>query len=157
MQDGILIETGDARVFKETMSVPVLLQGLHDPASAADAIARGHGDMMMLARPLLADPEYARKACEGRFEDIVQCDRDNYCLRRMMLGMPVRCTVNSTMGRESRKPGSLPPVKRLVQAPVEKVILQLTSSKWFMDVAGLVMKRRTQRQTDRATRGAPTT
>jgi 2,4-dienoyl-CoA reductase (NADPH2) len=144
MQDGILIDTGDARVFKETMSVPVLLQGLHDPARAAEAIAAGHGDMMMLARPLMADPEYARKACEGRFDDIVQCDRDNYCLRRMMLGMPVRCTVNSTMGRESRKPGSLPPVKRLVQAPVEKVILELTSSKWFLDVAGLVMKRRTQ-------------
>jgi 2,4-dienoyl-CoA reductase-like NADH-dependent reductase (Old Yellow Enzyme family) len=140
--DGDLIDNGDSRVFKKTLSVPVLLQGLHDTARAAQAIAGGHGDMVMLARQMLADPEYARKACEGRIDEIVRCDRDNQCLRRLMLGMPIRCSVNPRMGRESRSPGRLPPFKRLVQAPAEKLILGLTSSKWFMELVGLVRKKR---------------
>jgi 2,4-dienoyl-CoA reductase-like NADH-dependent reductase (Old Yellow Enzyme family) len=145
--DGGLIDNGDARVFKETLSVPVLLQGLHDPARVAQAIAGGYGDMVMLARQMLADPEYARKACQGNIDDIVRCDRDNYCARRMMLGMPVRCSVNPRMGRESRRPGSLPPVKRLVQVPAEQALLGLTGSKWFMDLVGWVMRKRKQAQT----------
>jgi 2,4-dienoyl-CoA reductase-like NADH-dependent reductase (Old Yellow Enzyme family) len=140
--DGDLVDNGDARVFKETLSVPVLLQGLHDPARGAQAIAGGHGDMVMLARQMLADPEYARKTCQGHIDDIVRCDRDNQCLRRLMLGMPTRCSVNPRMGRESQRPGALPPIKRLVQAPAEKVVLGLTGSKWFMELAVWVMKKR---------------
>jgi hypothetical protein len=60
----------------------------------------------------------------------------------MMLGMPVRCSVNPRTGRESRRPGSLPPIKRLVQVPAEQALLGLTGSKWFMDLVGLVMKKR---------------
>lgn len=139
--DGGLVDNGDARVFKKALSVPVLLQGLHDPGRAAEAIAGGHGDMVMQARQMLADPEYARKASQGRIDDIVRCDRDNYCVRRLVLNMPIRCTVNHAMGRESREPGTLPPVKRLVKAPAEKVILGLTGSKWLMGLAGSVTKK----------------
>jgi len=91
---------------------------------------------------MLADPEYARKTCQGHIDDIVRCDRDNQCLRRLMLGMPIRCSVNPRMGRESQRPGALPPIKRLVQAPAEKVVLGLTGSKWFMELAVWVMKKR---------------
>jgi 2,4-dienoyl-CoA reductase-like NADH-dependent reductase (Old Yellow Enzyme family) len=139
--DGGLIDNGDARLFKDTLSVPVLLQGLHDPARAAQAIAGGHGDMVMLARQMLADPEYARKACQGDIDEIVRCDRGNYCTRRMIFGMPARCSVNPRMGRESRRPGEFPPIERLARAPAEQAILGLTGSKWFMDLVGLVMKK----------------
>lgn len=138
--DGGMIESGDARVFKQALSVPVLVQGLHDPANAAAAIADGHGDAVMLARPMLADPDYARKATTGRADDIVRCNRDNHCMRRLVMGMPIRCLVNPAMGRESRAPGALPPLKRFVQAPVEEVVLGLTGSPRLMKLAGSMMK-----------------
>ncbi|WP_263588039.1 NADH:flavin oxidoreductase [Sphingopyxis sp. GC21] len=140
--DGGLVDTGDARLFRNALSVPLLLQGLHDPARAAEAIADGHGDMVMLARPMLADPDYARKACSGRTDDIVHCTRDNLCMRRLVFNMPVRCSVNPAMGRESRKSGSLPPARRFIEAPVEKAILALTGSRRFMGLVGAVIKRR---------------
>src|SRR4051794_22300828 len=100
--DGELVDSGDADVFKQVLSVPVLIQGLHDPARASRAIEDGHGDLVMLARPLLADPTYALKVMAGRPDTIVLCDRNNVCMVRMIMGMPVRCTVNPAMGRESR-------------------------------------------------------
>jgi 2,4-dienoyl-CoA reductase (NADPH2) len=126
----------DADVFKNKLSVPLLIQGMHDPANAAQAIAEGYGDLIMLARPLLADPDYARKVIEGRPDDIVPCDRANLCMRRMIFGMPVRCASNPLMGRESRRPGSLPPRDRVVKAPIEKMVLKITGSKKTMEFLG---------------------
>ena len=139
--DGGLIDSGDAFVFKKMLSVPVLLQGLHDPARAAQAVADGHGDMVMLARPLLADPNYARKVAEGRPNTIIRCNRDNHCIRRLMFNMPVRCTMNSEMGRESRRFKRLPPPKRLVQGAIESLILRATGSARLMSVIGPLMKK----------------
>jgi len=138
--DGALVDSGDARVFKEALSVPVLIQGLHDPANAARAIAGGHGDMVMLARQMLADPDYARKVVDGRAGAIVRCDRDNYCMRRLVFNMPIRCTVNPEMGRESRQ-GGHPPLGRLLKAPVEEAILKFTGSRALMKAIGKVMSK----------------
>jgi 2,4-dienoyl-CoA reductase (NADPH2) len=138
--DGAMIDSGDARVFKQTLSVPVLIQGLHDPASAARAIAGGHGDLVMWARPMLADPDLARKVSEGRLADIVRCRRDNYCIRRMVFGMPVRCEVNPEMGRESRGSRGLPPVERILKRPIESVVLGLTGSPGVMRFLGSLRK-----------------
>lgn len=139
--DGELVDSGDARLFKESLSVPVLIQGIHDPARAGKAIADGHGDLVMLARPMLADPDYARKVCEGRPETITRCVRDNLCMRRMVFNMPVRCEVNPGMGRESRKPGVFPPVERMVKGPIESVVLALTGSKRVMGLLGAITKK----------------
>lgn len=137
-EDGELVDSGDARLFKENLSVPVLIQGIHDPARAAKALAEGNGDLIMLARPMLADPAYARKVCEGHPETITRCVRDNLCMRRMVFNMPVRCEVNPRMGRESRGSG-LPPLDRLLKAPVEKAVLALTGSPGFMKLVGAIM------------------
>ena len=135
-QDGALIDNGDARLFKETLSVPLMVQGLHDPRNAARAVAERHGDLVMLARPMLADPDYARKLREGRGDAIVTCDRDNYCMRRMVFGMPVRCSVNPAMGRESRAKGEARPLKRWLRGPLEAVVLALTGSSAVMGLVG---------------------
>lgn len=136
--DGDLVDSGDARVFKDTLRVPVLIQGIHDPVRAAKALEEGNGDLIMLARPLLADPDYARKVSEGRAETITRCMRDNLCMRRMVFGMPVRCEANPAMGRESRQ-GALPPLERILKAPLESAVLALTGSPAFMKVVGAVM------------------
>lgn len=136
--DGEVAASGDARIFKEALSVPVMLPMIHDPALSAQAIAAGDGDMVMLARPLLADPDYARKVIEGEQDAIVKCryaeDNCTYCMRRLTLRMPIRCAVNPRLGRESRK-GSLPPLKRIIRAPVEEVMLKAVTSRPLMRVA----------------------
>lgn len=133
--DGALVESGDAKLFRDALSVPVLIQGLHDPVNAAQALEGGHGDMVMLARQMLADPDYARKVTEGRIEDITRCERDNHCVRRLVMGMPIRCRLNPEMGRESRN-GALPPLERIVKAPLEQAVLKLTGSPALVALAG---------------------
>lgn len=120
------------------LSAPVLIQGIHDPARAAKALEEGHCDLVMLARPMLSDPDYARKVYEGRPETIARCMRDNRFMRRMVFGMPVRCEVNSGTGRESRH-GALPPFERMLKAPLESTILALTGSPAFMKAGGAIV------------------
>ncbi|MEZ5897166.1 MAG: NADH:flavin oxidoreductase [Parvularculaceae bacterium] len=145
--DGAMIDSGDAKVFKKALKVPVMIQGVHDPVFAERAIREGHGDFVMLARQMLADPDYAIKLRDGRAAEIVKCDRQNLCMRRMVFGMPVRCGVNPEMGRESRANGGGRPIGRLVQAPLESVVLSLTGSPTVM---GLVGKLATHTQGKRA-------
>lgn len=142
VRDGGLIDGGEARLFKEALAIPVMIQGLHDPVNAARAITEGHGDFVMLARPMLADPEYANKLRAGRSGEIVVCDRNNYCMRRMVFGMPVRCSVNPRMGRESREKGESRPLKRWIQAPVEQAVLTLTGSAFLMSFVGKFMPKK---------------
>lgn len=134
--DGGMIDSGEAKIFKRVLSVPVMFQGVHDPLLAAKAIEGGHGDFAMFARQMLADPDYAIKVKAGRAADIVKCDRQNLCMRRMVFGMPVRCSVNPEMGRESRQSGASRPAGRLLKAPLESVILSLTGSPGVMGVLG---------------------
>ncbi|MBO4253323.1 oxidoreductase [Streptomyces griseorubiginosus] len=133
---------GEAKIFREALSGPLLIGGVHGPGGATQVVSGGHGDAVMLARPLLADPEFANKIRDGRAPEIVQCDRHNQCLRRMTLGMPIRCTVNPRMGRESRQPGSLPPAERLVKAPVERAVLAASGNPRLMSLVGKLAKKR---------------
>lgn len=135
-EDGSMLAHGEPPIFKKALKVPTLLSNAHDPYLAARAIEEGQADMSMLARQLLADPDYANKVRAGAIDTIVRCDRDNLCMRRMVMGFPVRCEVNPRMGRESRTPGQWPPAERLLQAPLEQVALTLTRSRTFMRVAG---------------------
>ena len=139
--DGGQIDSGDAAIFRKMLDIPIMVQGLHAPARAAQAIAQGHGDLVMLARPLLADPDYAAKVAAGRPETITACNRDNLCIRRMVMGMPVRCAVNPAMGRESRATGTLPPLARLVKRPLEECALGLAGSSPFINLMGAMMNR----------------
>jgi len=139
--DAAAIEHGEAQVFREALSCPLILGSIHDPRRAAQAVAAGHGDAVMFARQMLADPEYANKVREGRAHEIVRCDRHNLCMRRMIMGMPVRCTVNPRMGRESRALGKRPPVQRLIKAPIEHAVLSATGSERLMSLAGKVARK----------------
>lgn len=131
-EDGTQLKYGEPAIFKRALTVPTLMSNAHDPGLAAKAIGNGEADMTMLARQMLADPEYANKVRAGAVDTIVRCRRDNVCMRRMVMGLPVRCEVNPRMGRESREPGQWPPLGRMIQAPMEHVMLQLTTSRTFM-------------------------
>lgn len=134
--DGESITHGEAQAFRAALSCRLILGSIHDPQLAAEAIADGHGDAVMFARQLLADPRYADKVRAGDIAGIVRCDRRNECMRRMVLDMEVRCTRNPRMGRESRPPGAWPPARRLVKAPIERAVLAATGSERLMAAAG---------------------
>lgn len=134
-EDGSLLRHGEPQIFKQALGVPIMLQNAHSPHLAAEAIRAGDADMTMLARPFLADPDYARKVFDGNVQGIVQCKRDNHCVQRLIMGFPVRCEVNPRMGREARTPGKLPPIDRLIKSPVERVALKLANSPVTLNLA----------------------
>lgn len=141
LHDGTLIEHGEAQAFRAALSVPLILQGFHDPKNAAAAIQGGYGDAITLARPLLADPDYAAKVESGRMEEIIRCDRHHLCLRRLVFNMPVRCSANPATGREARQ-GKIPPLKRILAAPIERVVLALTGSQSLMGIVRWLLQRK---------------
>jgi 2,4-dienoyl-CoA reductase-like NADH-dependent reductase (Old Yellow Enzyme family) len=140
--DAAAVEHGEAQIFRRALSCALILGSTHDPGRAAQLVAEGHADAVMFARQMIADPEYANKLRDGRAHEIVRCDRDNVCMRRMIMGMPVRCTVNPRMGRESRVPGKRPPIQRIMKAPVERAVLSATGSERLMSLAGKAAKKR---------------
>lgn len=84
--------------------VPVVAVGkLGYPDVAEAALRDGSCDMVMLARPLLADPEWPRKVFAGRVQEIVPCigDHDG-CLSEIVRGGHIQCAVNPRAGFEEQ-------------------------------------------------------
>lgn len=68
-----------AAEIKRHVSVPVaVVGGINDPADAEQWIAQGKCDLVVLCRQLQADPDFARKAEQGRSDEIRPCIR---CMR----------------------------------------------------------------------------
>lgn len=82
------------------------------PDLAESALRDGACDMIMLARPLLADPEWANKAYAGRVDEIRPCIGDQEgCLHEIFEGGHIRCSVNPRTGLEDVIPRELPPAQ----------------------------------------------
>ena len=65
------------------------------PQVAEDILASGASDMVSLARPLLADPEFLNKAASGRSDEINTCIACNQaCLDHAFVGKTASCLVN---------------------------------------------------------------
>ncbi|WCB93411.1 NADH oxidase [Baekduia alba] len=105
-------EKGYARAVKDVSTKPVFLVGrITTPEDAERLLEEEQGDAICLARQMFADPEWGRKAREGRSEDIRRCVAANLCWRKASTGQRVQCVYNPTMGRESRwGAGTLTPV-----------------------------------------------
>ena len=89
------------RVKQAVGAVPVVGCGrIIEPAAAESALAAGQFDLLGLCRPLLADAEWARKAAEGRTEEIRRCLSCNQCWGWITHGQPIGCVHNATTGRE---------------------------------------------------------
>lgn len=71
------------------------------PDLAEKALRDGMCDMIMLARPLLADPQWANKAYAGRVDEICPCIGDQEaCLNELVEGGHLKCSVNPRTGLE---------------------------------------------------------
>ena len=76
--------------------VPVVGVGkLGAPDLAESALRDGKCDMVMLGRPLLADPEWCNKAYAGKVEDITPCiGCQEGCINEFVEGGHPQCAVN---------------------------------------------------------------
>jgi 2,4-dienoyl-CoA reductase-like NADH-dependent reductase (Old Yellow Enzyme family)/thioredoxin reductase len=104
-----------------TVRIPVIAGGgLRHPDFCERILEQRKADFIGLARPLFADPEWPRKAMEGRPEDIRMCIFCNECLwgsaGRRRGGGARRCTVNAAAGRERE-------FANLVPASVKKNVM----------------------------------
>lgn len=90
------------------LPVPVVAVGkLGFPDLAEEALRDGFCDMVMLGRPLLADPEWPNKAFSGRVDRIRPCIGDQEgCLGELVEGGRPMCAVNPRTGFEDRLDGS---------------------------------------------------
>jgi 2,4-dienoyl-CoA reductase (NADPH2) len=81
---------------KPHVSLPlVAVNRINMPAVAEDILAAGQADMVSLARPLLADPEWPAKARAGRAHAINTCIACNQaCLDHVFENRTASCLVN---------------------------------------------------------------
>jgi 2,4-dienoyl-CoA reductase (NADPH2) len=87
---------------KEAVPIPVMATNrINTPEVAEQLLAEGVADAVGLARPLLADPEFALKARAGRAADINTCIACNQaCLDFIFREEPATCLVNPRACRE---------------------------------------------------------
>ena len=95
------------------LPVPVVAVGkLGYPDVAERALHEGSCDMVMLGRPLLADPEWPNKAFAGRVADIRPCiGCQEGCLNEFVEGGHPQCAVNPRCSFEHLMPESPAPAK----------------------------------------------
>ena len=101
---------------KKAVSVPVMASNrINMPALAEEILAKGEADLISMARPFLADPEFVNKAASGRSDEINTCIACNQaCLDKLFDGQLVTCLVNPKACHETEFTDTLPEVKRRV-------------------------------------------
>jgi 2,4-dienoyl-CoA reductase (NADPH2) len=93
-----------AEAIKRAVDVPVMVVGrIHDPAYAEQILQQDKADLIVMARPLLADPDLPNKVASGRQTDIRRCISCENCIDSMFLwpvDSKMACAVNAASGRE---------------------------------------------------------
>lgn len=81
---------------KQSVKLPLITTNrINMPAVAEQILARGEADMVSMARPLLADPAWVRKAESGRVDEINTCIACNQaCLDHVFENKRASCLVN---------------------------------------------------------------
>jgi 2,4-dienoyl-CoA reductase (NADPH2) len=81
---------------KGEVSIPLVTTNrINTPEVAEQVLAEGHADMVSMARPFLADPDFINKAAEGRADEINTCIGCNQaCLDHTFSGRLTSCLVN---------------------------------------------------------------
>lgn len=86
-----------ARAVRDRFGKPVITMGnIRDPQVAEDILERGDADLIGLGRCLIADPDWAWKAENGKKDEIRKCISCNIGCAGNRIGKnrPLRCTIN---------------------------------------------------------------
>ncbi|ONI42233.1 NADH:flavin oxidoreductase [Candidatus Epulonipiscium fishelsonii] len=95
------------RQIKDNVNVPVIAVNMvKEPWFAEKMLNDNLVDFVGLGRALLADPNWVKKAEEGRESDINRCISCTYCFETLVSDTiagngPVKCAVNPIAGRET--------------------------------------------------------
>ena len=94
--------TSYAARLKEHVSVPVVATNRINMPDVAESVLAGGADLVSLARPFLADPEWVRKAAESRADEINTCIACNQaCLDHTFVKKRATCLVNPRAAHET--------------------------------------------------------
>lgn len=87
---------------KQAVAIPVIASNrINTPDTGERLVADGVADFVSMARPLLADPDFALKVRQGRADRINTCIACNQaCLDRIFTRQTATCLVNPRAGRE---------------------------------------------------------
>lgn len=105
----------------EVIDVPLIAYGrIRRPEMAEDILRRGEADLVGVARALITDPEWVRKAQNGESRRIRRCIGCNQgCLDRLWYGQEITCILNPAAGREARfGAGTLEPAAQPLRVAV---------------------------------------
>ena len=91
-----------AEGIKKAVKIPVVAVGrINDPILAEKIVEAGRADLVSLCRGALADPQFARKALSGHYNEIRKCIAcDIGCTGRMIQQRGVMCAINYEIGRD---------------------------------------------------------
>ncbi|BBM05656.1 hypothetical protein HAALTHF_27070n [Vreelandella aquamarina] len=97
------------RRIRAALSIPLITTNrINMPEVAERVLAEGHADMVSMARPFLADPEWVRKAEAGLAKEINTCIACNQaCLDHTFMGKLTSCLVNPVPATKPRLPWRL--------------------------------------------------
>ncbi|MEO5651642.1 MAG: NADPH-dependent 2,4-dienoyl-CoA reductase [Marmoricola sp.] len=95
--------TWATRRLKAEVAIPVCASNrINTPELADQLIADGSADLVSMARPLLADPDFVNKAASGRADEINTCIACNQaCLDHAFVNKRASCLVNPRACRET--------------------------------------------------------
>jgi 2,4-dienoyl-CoA reductase (NADPH2) len=94
--------TSYAARLKEHVSVPVVATNRINMPDVAESVLAGGADLVSLARPFLADPDWVRKAAESRSDEINTCIACNQaCLDHTFVNERASCLVNPRAAHET--------------------------------------------------------
>ena len=98
------------------LNIPVITSNrLNMPEVAEQVLADGCADMVSMARPFLADPEFVNKAAQGRSQDINTCIACNQaCLDHAFKARLASCLVNPRAGHETELVIRIVPARKRV-------------------------------------------
>lgn len=82
--------------YREKLNIPVITSNrINTPEVAEEVLERGDADMISMARPFLADPDFVIKAEQGNSQEINTCIGCNQaCLDHVFEGKIASCLVN---------------------------------------------------------------
>lgn len=85
------------------VSVPVVASNrINTPEMAEAILANGEADLISMARPLLADPDFVNKSAEDRADEIITCIACNQaCLDHTFKNQRASCMLNPRAGHET--------------------------------------------------------
>ncbi len=133
LQEGVNV-AATAKIKKHVNIKVGAVAGITDPYAMEKWISEGKLDYVIMNRALIADPNLPVKAMHGKTEDIRPCLRCLQCLTGPYYHMPMFCSVNPIIGRDTE-------FFHIEKAPVSKKVLVVGGGPAGMEAALTAKKR----------------